>query len=173
MICGLGFFALPIGIIASGFMDEYRRQDFIVTWGMAARTPIFASLNPREIADLLAVLKARTAPQGSLIASDGERPGALFMIGSGTVEIFDDDRPELDPVMLEEGQYWGARSLMTGVQAETAMATATCDLIVLDREDFATLGRTRPQLHAKLLKSVQEAPDPFRNAGALQYPDQS
>ncbi len=164
MVCGLGFFALPIGIIASAFMDEFRRQDFIVTWGMAARAPIFSGLNPGEIAELLRVLKARTAPPGSLIATDGERPGALFMIGAGAVEIRDVDRPEISPVVLDEGQYWGARSLMTGVQGETAMAVSTCDLIVLDQEDFRTLGRTRPHLHAKLIECVRKAPDPFKDA---------
>ncbi len=161
MICGLGFFALPIGIIASGFMDEYRRQDFIVTWGMAARAPVFSTLSPGEIAELLKLLKARTAPAGSVIAADGEHPGALFMIGAGSVEIRDADRAELDSVVLEEGEYWGASSLMTGVQAETAIATTTCDLIVLDREDFSVLGRTRPQLYAKIRRSIQSAPDPF------------
>lgn len=168
MICGLGFFALPIGIIASGFMDEFRRQDFIVTWGMAARAPVFSSLKPDEIAALLAVLKARTAPAGSLIAMDGERPGALFMIGSGAVEIRDADRADLGAVALEEGEYWGARSLLTGTQAETAMATQTCDLIVLDQEDFRILGRTRPRLHEKLLASINAAPDPFEKASPLE-----
>lgn len=164
MVCGLGFFALPIGIIASAFMDEFRRQDFIVTWGMAARATIFSNLNPSEIAELLSELKARTAPPGSLIATDGERPGALFMIGAGTVEIRDADRPAPNSVTLEEGQYWGAQSLTTGVQRETALAITMCDLIVLDQEDFRTLGRTRPKLHAKLIESIQQAPDPFAEA---------
>ena len=164
MICGLGFFALPIGIIASAFMDEFRRQDFIVTWGMAARAPIFSSLNPEEIAELLGLLKARTAPPGSLVANEGDRPGALFMIGAGAVEIRDVARPELAPIKLEEGRYWGARSLLTGVQGETAVAVATCDLIVLDEEDFRTLGRTRPHLHSKLMGSLSAAPDLFNDA---------
>lgn len=164
MVCGLGFFALPIGIIASAFMDEFRRQDFIVTWGMAARASIFSKLDPGEIAELLSVLKARTAPPGSVIATDGERLGALFMIGAGTVEIRDADRPELSSLTLDEGRYWGARSLTTGVQSESALAVSMCDLIVLDQEDFRTLGRTRPKLHAKLIESIRKAPDPFKEA---------
>ncbi len=168
MVCGLGFFALPIGIIASAFMDEFRRQDFIVTWGMAARAPIFSTLNPGEIAELLSVLKARTAPPGSLIATDGERSGALFMIGAGAIELRDVDRPELEPIVLDEGRYWGARSLMTGIQGETALAVATSDLIVLDQEDFRRLGRTRPQIHAKLMESIRAAPDPFAKAPLIE-----
>lgn len=164
MISGLGFFALPIGIIASGFMEEFRRKEFVVTWGMAARASVFSDLNPQEIGDVLTVLKARTAPPGSIIAVDGERPGALFMVGSGDVEIRDADRPEIDAVNLCDGEFWGARSLLTGEQAETATAITTCDLIVLDQEDFKTLARSRPQLHQRLLNSLADAKDPFADA---------
>jgi len=166
MVAGLGFFALPIGIIAGGFMEEFRRRDFIVSWGMAARTPVFKSLKPEEIAEMLVVLKSRIAPPGSVIAIDGERPGALFMIGSGEVEIRDVERPELAPVILEEGESWGAHSLLTGEQAETATAVTTCDLIVLDQEDFRVLSRTRPYLHQRILASIQEIPDPFAQVDA-------
>ncbi len=161
MITGLGFFALPIGIIASGFMEEFRRKEFVVSWGMAARTSVFRTLTPEEIADVLTVLKARTAPPGSVIALDGEQPGALFMICSGDVEIRDADRPELAPVRLGEGEFWGARSLLTGEQAETAIAVSICDLIVLDQDDFRSLSRTRPHLHRRLLASLADATEPF------------
>ncbi len=161
MVSGLGFFALPVGIIASGFMEEFRRRDFIVSWGMAARTPVFKSLPPEDVAEVLSVLKARTAPPGSVIAVDGERPGALFMIGGGEVEISDADRPELAHVKLQEGQSWGARSLLTGEQAETAIAVTTCELIVLDQEDFRSLSRSQPRLHQLILTSLRDIPDPF------------
>ena len=166
MISGLGFFALPIGIIASGFMDEFRRQDFIVSWGMAARSPLFAQLKPDEITEILKVLKARTAPPGSIIALDGERPGAMFMIGSGEVSIRDADKPERGEVMLGEGECWGEQSLLTGVQAETATAETVCDLIVLDFEDFRTLSRTRPHLYNSLRQAVGAALDPYDKARA-------
>ena len=171
MICGLGFFALPIGIIASGFMEEFRRQDFIVTWGMAARSEIFNVLSAEEIGEVLKVLKARTALPGSVIALDGETPGALFMVGSGEVEIRDADRPETEPIKLGEGDYWGAGSLLTGRQAETATALLTCDLIVLDQEDFRSLAKTRPHLYQRLHQAFADLDDPFKskseNAEAL------
>ena len=166
MIGGLGFFALPIGIIASGFMDEFRRQDFIVSWGMAARSPLFAGLKADEIAEILKVLKARTAQPGSIIAVDGDRPGALFMIGSGEVSISDIDRPDIADVTLGEGEYWGARSLLTGVQGETATASEMCDLIVLDIEDYRTLSKLHPHLYRTLQRAISDAPDPFADAPA-------
>lgn len=34
--------ALPVAIIATAFADEVRRRDFIVTWGILARVPLFS-----------------------------------------------------------------------------------------------------------------------------------
>lgn len=162
MICGLGFFALPIGIIASGFMDEFRRKDFIVTWGMAARAPIFQNLSATEIADILALLKARTAPPGAVVALGGERAGALYVVGSGEIELCDASQPDAPPVRLQEGDCWGASSLLTGRQTKTAIAATVCDLIVLDLDDFRTLARTQPHLHSQLLASLRDADDPLK-----------
>jgi voltage-gated potassium channel len=33
MILGVTTFAMPVGILASGFADEMRRRNFLVTWG--------------------------------------------------------------------------------------------------------------------------------------------
>ena len=99
-----------------------------------------------------------------MIAIDGEKPGALFMVGSGEVEVRDADRPALKPVKLGEGDFWGARSLLTGQQGETATALTTCDLIVLDQEDFRTLSRTRPGIHRRLMTNIADAPEPFEGA---------
>ncbi|MHA7871185.1 MAG: cyclic nucleotide-binding domain-containing protein, partial [Hyphococcus sp.] len=148
----------------SGFMEEFRRKDFIVSWGMAAKSAVFSALKPEDIADVLHVLKARTAPPGSVITIDGEKPGALFMVGSGEVEIRDADRPELATVRIGEGAFWGTRSLLTGEQEETATALTVCDLIVLDQEDFRILSRTRPDIHRRLLANLADVDDPLAHA---------
>jgi len=47
---GLIMIALPIGIVATAFADEIHRRDFVVTWGMVARVPLFAELQATDIA---------------------------------------------------------------------------------------------------------------------------
>jgi voltage-gated potassium channel len=49
--------ALAVGIIASAFADEIHRRDFVVTWAMVARVPLFAGLTASE----LKILKGRQA----------------------------------------------------------------------------------------------------------------
>ena len=40
-IMGLGMLALPVGIIATSFAEVIHRRDFVVTWGMISRVPLF------------------------------------------------------------------------------------------------------------------------------------
>src|SRR5215831_11378392 len=46
---GLIMVALPIGIVATAFADEIHRRDFVVTWGMVARVPLFAELQATHV----------------------------------------------------------------------------------------------------------------------------
>jgi voltage-gated potassium channel len=60
IIGGLTMIALPVAIISTAFADEVRRRDFVVTWGMLARVPLFSHLSAAEIADIMRLLRART-----------------------------------------------------------------------------------------------------------------
>ena len=61
---GLIMMALPIGIIATAFSEQIHRRDFIVTWGMIARVPLFAELDAGEIADIMQLLRAQLVEAG-------------------------------------------------------------------------------------------------------------
>ena len=51
MLFGLGMFALPIAILATGFSQESARHEFVVTWSMVARVPLFSTLDAAEVAE--------------------------------------------------------------------------------------------------------------------------
>ena len=42
MVFGIAMFAVPAGILASGFAEELRKRDFVVNWQSVARVPLFA-----------------------------------------------------------------------------------------------------------------------------------
>src|SRR5262249_25491513 len=69
---GLIMIALPIGIVATAFADEIHRRDFVVTWGMVARVPLFAELEATDIADIMRLLHAQQVEPGDVIARRGE-----------------------------------------------------------------------------------------------------
>lgn len=59
-ILGVGMFALPAGILASGYARELRRREFVGTWDLVAKVPLFTSLPAARIADIAAMLEPRS-----------------------------------------------------------------------------------------------------------------
>ena len=53
MIMGIAMYALPTGILASGFAQEFRKHEFRVTLSMVARVPIFAGVDAAVIAEIV------------------------------------------------------------------------------------------------------------------------
>ena len=64
MLLGVGMMALPVAIIATGFNQESSRHQFVVTWGMIARVPLFALMDYSEIAEITKLLYTRTFMPG-------------------------------------------------------------------------------------------------------------
>ena len=64
MLLGLGMFALPIAILATGFSQESARHEFVVTWSMVARVPLFSTLDAAEVAEVTKLLYTRLVPAG-------------------------------------------------------------------------------------------------------------
>ena len=56
MLLGLMMFALPVGIVATAFAREMHKREFVVTWSMLARVPMFAELSANEIATVMKLL---------------------------------------------------------------------------------------------------------------------
>lgn len=149
MIFGLGMFALPIGIIASGFASEIRRRDFVVTWGMVARVPIFAKLDALSVSRVTNLLRARVVQPGTRIMRRGEAADAMYFIASGEVEITIDGARE--PVNLSDGDFFGEIALLRHSQrSANARALTRCRLLVLEVDDFNELIAADADLRAAI-----------------------
>lgn len=108
---GLVMIALPVGIIANGFAEEIHRRDFVVTWGMVARVPLFAELNASEIADIMRLLRAQQVEPGAVIARRGDPAHSMYFIAAGEVDI---ELPH-DRVRLGVGHFfWRDRGIAAG-----------------------------------------------------------
>jgi voltage-gated potassium channel len=136
MICGVAMFALPVGIIASGFAAEIRRRDFVVTLGMVARVPIFARLDAISVSRISDLLRARVVPPNTTVFRRGDLPDAMYFIASGEVEA--DLKPA--PVRLREGDFFGEIGLLRdSPRGATIRTVSQCRLLVLDKGDFKDL----------------------------------
>jgi voltage-gated potassium channel len=145
--------ALPVAIIATAFADEVRRRDFIVTWGMLARVPLFARLGASEIADIMRLLRARTIESGEVLVRRGDAASSMYFITAGEVEI---DLPS-QRVRLSDGTFFGEIALLHRTKRSgTVTATRKTKLLALDAQDFHALIERLPDLAAHV-KDTAEA----------------
>lgn len=154
MIMGLLFFALPVGILATAFQEEIRRRDFVVSFAMVARVPLFSRLEAPVIARLAGQLSARKFAAGAIIVSKGEVADAMFFIASGEVEV---ELPDT-PVRLGEGDFFGEIALVEhdALRTATVVALRAADLLVLSAPDFRRLMSHHPELDRALRETAAQ-----------------
>ena len=153
IIAGLIFFALPIAIIATGFIAEIRRRDFIVNYSMVARVPLFASLDAVAISELAGSLKARRVPRDAIILRKGDKGESMYFIAQGQVEVL----LPAGSVGLQEGDFFGEMAVLGQTRrSATVIARKPCELLVLDSADVMKLVSRNPQVEAVLRDIIAE-----------------
>jgi len=139
IFAGLIMIALPVGIVATAFADEIHKREFIVTWGMVARVPLFADLNAAEIAGITKLLHAQTFEPDAVIVRRGDTARSLFFIAAGEVEI---ELPD-ERVRLGVGDFFGEMAVLRrSKRSATVRAVSRTDLLALEAYDLrALMGR--------------------------------
>ena len=143
MLLGIAMFAVPAGILATGFAEELKKRDFVITWHTVAKVPLFAGLDATRIASIARLLKPQIVPANAVIVRRGDPADAMFFIMEGEVEV------EVMPVSvrLKAGQYFGEIALLTGgVRTATVAAVSETRLLMLDSADFARLTADYPSI---------------------------
>ena len=142
--------ALPIGIIATAFSNEIHRRDFVVTWGLLARVPLFSELSAAEIADIMKLLRAQQVENGATIVRRGEPAHSMYLIAAGEVEI----RLKHRRVRLGAGHFFGEIvALRRTLRSATVVAARPTSLLVLDAGDLGFLMDRNPGM-AALIRDV-------------------
>jgi len=152
IVTGFAMIALPVAIISTAFADEVRRRDFVVTWGMLARVPLFSRLSATEIADIMRLLRARTIEAGEILVRRGDAASSMYFITAGEVEI---ELPN-QRVRLADGTFFGEIALLHRTKRSgTVTATRKTRLLALDAQDFHALIERMPALAAHVHKTVK------------------
>lgn len=151
IVVGFAMIALPVAIISSAFADEVRRRDFVVTWGMLARVPLFSHLGAAEIADIMRLLRAQTIESGEVLVRRGDVASSMYFITAGEVEI---DLPS-QRVRLSDGTFFGEIALLHRTsRSGTVTALRKTKLLALDVQDFHALIERVPALAAHLKQTA-------------------
>jgi voltage-gated potassium channel len=152
-IIGVGMFALPAAILASGYTREFRRRGFVETWDLVAEVPMFSDLPAARIADLAAMLKPRSARAGQVVVRKGEHADSMYFVVSGALEV------ELDPepVILHSGDFFGEIALIEhGNRVATIISLEESRLLILDAQDLGRFLNSNPELREILRRVSKE-----------------
>jgi voltage-gated potassium channel len=153
ILVGIIIMALPIGIIANAFAQQVHRRDFVVTWTMVSRVPLFEGLSASEIGDIMKLLMARRVEPGEVIVRRGERAESMFFVVKGEVEIVIDRKK----VRFGPGHFFGEVALLQRARrSATSIAVTRCDLLVLQARDLHMLMERDERIGAHI-RTVAEA----------------
>ncbi len=153
MLLGYALFALPVGIIATGFSQQIHRRDFMVNWSLVAHMPLFADLGSKDLATVLELVRARVVTKNTIIAHEGEAADGLYIVSSGEIEVINDE----GALHYRQGDWFGAGSLFGPERrSETITALTKCHLLHIDRDAFQALVSRFPDLAARLMDSLAE-----------------
>ena len=143
MLIGLGLFALPISIISTGFAQESSRRDFVVTWSLLSRIPLFSQLNARSIAELMNFLQAHSYPPHWEVIRAEEPGSSMYFIASGEVIV---ERSDV-AVTLHAGDFFGEVAMIEEEPYEFTYSTLTpTKILELSRDDYMRLCRAQPEI---------------------------
>lgn len=148
-VMGILMLALPVGLLASAFAREIQRRDFIVTWSMLTRVPIFAKLDANELQAIMDRLHSKHCSRDEIIVHKGEPASAMYFIASGKVEI------ELSPkpVIMGVGDFFGEIAILARTKrSATVRALTPCKLLVLDARDLNHLLDHSPRMAEHIRK---------------------
>lgn len=151
MVTGLALFALPIGIIANGFVNGLNRRRFAVTWTILKHQPLFQDFDVEALSDVLDCVTADLIREHGQLIVSGEEANAMFVIVSGTAREDRDDAEQL----LEHGDIVGAQALKhQAVYTRTVTARTEMRVMAIPHEDLRRLARKYPLLRRRVEAAI-------------------
>ncbi|MGD8326006.1 MAG: cyclic nucleotide-gated ion channel [Sphingomonadales bacterium] len=164
MVFGLGVYAIPIGIMASGFSSEIHRQSFIVRLEMLARVPLFKDLGASALNELSRLLHTQKYAAGEFICVAGDRAISLTIIAAGKAEAHIADRT----VTLHPGDYFGELALIRGGRHQiTVIAGQNCRVMKMEVGQFIRLAAREPDIAAVVGEAMGDRLVTLTEAGEI------
>jgi voltage-gated potassium channel len=132
-VLGLCMFALPASILASGFSEEMKRQNFVSNWHLVAKVPFFTQLQANHIAEIASLLRVYRAVAGEVLMRQGDTGECMYFMVTGQVEV----KTKIGTFTLRNGDFFGEIALLEQrPRTATVTALTRCQLLILDASDF-------------------------------------
>lgn len=118
-----------------------------------ALSPLFSSLTSEERGEVIKRFHLLKIPEGTIIFKGGDPPTSLYMVRSGGVEIFTQNRQGKKVILgiLESGNFFGEIGpLLDKPRMANARTTRPTELLEMTKEDLKTCLLQFPALQTKL-----------------------
>lgn len=153
MIFGLAFYALPIGIIASGFSDEIHRREFIVPVRVIEDFPGFSTISREAARQLATRVRSLTMTPGTVISHRMDTENGLYCVISGEVSVFYHRRP----IPLGAGDFLGEVGLISDKGRQpAAVVRQPARILWVESVDLHMLLSIFPEVGEQLMDYASE-----------------
>ncbi len=133
-------------IMASSFVEQIKRRDFVVNAKLVSQVPLFAGVGVMRMVEIATMLKPRTVPPLYTVVRKGDPADCMYFILSGELEV---QLPT--PVHLKTGDFFGEMGLLDRApRGATVTAVTDSQLLMLEEEDFHRLMRAYPEMRAAI-----------------------
>jgi voltage-gated potassium channel len=151
MVTGLVLFALPVGIIATGFVSGLHKREFSITWSMVKRQPLFDGFEMEPTRQILDTMGASVMQDHTRITVEGQKADMFYLIISGKAHA-EDETGSWD---LEAGDIIGEEALHDhATYKRTIWARTEMRMMNLMGEDLRRLARKYPLLGQRIRNEV-------------------
>ncbi len=141
-------------------MDLYRQGITLSNSDKSAilrRHALFQELGPDVCDRLAAFAKLKEFARGTTIFVKGDPGTCLFAVWRGRVQVTNtsNDGKSVFLNQIEEGEIFGEIALLDGQpRTADAIASADCNLMIIERREFVPLLRSKPDVTIKMLEIV-------------------
>jgi voltage-gated potassium channel len=151
MVTGLALFALPVGVIANGFITGLTRRRFAITWSMLRRQPLFQGFDVQALNVILEVPTASVVREHAQIVVEGREADTFYLIVAGSARIECGD----SMTALGPGSIFGEEAL-THPASYGATVSAETDMrvIAFPADELRSLCRKFPLLKQRVERSL-------------------
>jgi CRP-like cAMP-binding protein len=119
---------------------------------LVARIPLFASLAPRELADLAAVARTKAYAANERVVRQGDEADAAYVVIHGRLKV------SIDSAILSimgPGEVFGELALLDGgARSASVDALEPSSLVIIERTSFMRLLSARADVAVKVLENV-------------------
>jgi len=151
MVTGLVLFALPVGIVATGFVNGLHKREFSITWSMVKRQPLFDGFEMDATRQILDTMGASLIQDHTRITVEGQKADMFYLVISGKAHA-EDESGTWD---LEPGDIIGPEALDDhATYRQTVWARTEMRLMNLAGEDLRRLARKYPLLGQRIRNEV-------------------